>query len=1465
MIPILSYLMFLNRHVQTYTSQKIANYLSEQTKTPITIEGVNISPFKSIVLKGVYVEDYRKDTLIYIGSLKAKIDSFNLKKHKIYINKLTLNKAYVNLYADKDRNFNYNVFLDSLNSETKEKTESNNQKSWDISVANIDLENSQFAYRTANRKPQDFGMNYDDIYVTDLDLEARNIKLIGDSLDLQLQHLDCIEKSGFELKDFNAKTWITGQQWGLKDVKIVSAHSKLIAKHLYFNYETGKNYWQQFTKKMQLDFQFTSSRISFLDVAYFNRLLLGFRETGYLSGHVYGTVYDLKGRNIDIVYGENTILKGKFYMNGLPYLKDAYLEADFKELTTTISDIENIYIPGYQKEHFNLPENFDNLGLIHYNGKFNGFLNDFVFYGDFNTDLGKLETDLLFKPITGGNKLNFKGDLSATNFNLGGLIEQEKVGNISLNVSVNGFTESSSAQGTMKGNISKVDFNNYEYKNLSLDGFFSNSRFDGQISIEDPNIGFDFKGNIDFSTEIPTMKFSSHLHKAKLFPLHLNWKDPKAELSLSMVANFAGNAFDNANGIIEISDTQYANSLGEFILKKFTINSFSSPSFKRIILNSDISDAKVEGNYEVAKLISSITNIAYSYLPAYAPDKEFVNTDTTNQFKFSLELKETEPITKLLFPKIKLATNTSLNGKINAKEQEIEMHFRSPKLSFENKSFKELKIDLSTDNKELVLKGRTNELRFSDNFRIYNLSKKIIASDNKVQLSLLWNNWDAVTYSGFISAEGQVKKSVKSNNPVWDINLLPSTLIMADSIWNIPESHFVVDSTSYEIDNFRISRKNQYFGLDGKISNNPNDSINFQIENIRLKNLNDLTRKQNIGIDGTVRGYVELSDFYGNRLSNSNIILEDLALNNDTLGNFYLHSDWNKAAKELSFSSYTDYKSHKELEVIGSYFPEQNSLNMNIQIEEMRLNLLNPYFQETISNIQGKASGNLHIEGSPDNLISIGKLKLDNAALTVNELQTSYTCNDSIQITPNEFRFQNFKFYDENKNKATIFGVISHKQFSNFDLDLAVNTFTFNILDTKITDNDLFYGQAYVTGVTQLFGPVNDLDIQIIAKTDKNTKLYVPLNNSSDIEENDFITFVNTNYHSKNSIDEEYKIDLAGIRMNCDLEITPETDIQIIMDSKIGDVLKARGTGNLKLEIDTKGDFKIYGDYTIDKGSYLFTLQNIFSKKFNLSNGGNIKWAGDPYDATVNINAMYPVKTTLYDLLLNTPYVDNTKKIPVQCNMNLSQKLSNPNIKFSIDFPTLDQQTQSILEGLFIDEDEMTKQILSLLVLNRFYTPEHLRSTDPDFENKNSSYAVGVTTSELLSNQLSNWLSQISNDFDIGVSYRPGDNLTRDEVELALSTQIFDNKVTINGNVGTSNSQNRDNDIVGDFDVNIRLDKKGKLQLKAFTRSNEYLVYEDSRNTQGIGIFYKEEFNTLSGLVKKYIDFLSPNKEEKKD
>ncbi len=1463
MVLILAYLVFLSPRVQTYITQKIAYSISKQTHTPVSIEGVDFSPFKSIIIKGLYVEDYKQDTLIYVGELRSKLDSINFSQRKAYVGKLTLNKAYFSLYESTNRLQNIEVFIKSLSSKPVIKDTIDDGKPWNINVSNLDLVNSHFRFATIDAKKQAFGMNYDDIDVDKINLKARNIKIIGDSVDFDVKHMSCVEKSGFILTDFKTHCWITPTQWGMSKVTIASPKSRLSAKKMLFNYKSGLGYWSHFTKKMVLDFQINSSKINFEDLAYFNDRLYGFKEFGFLSGHIYGTVYDLKGRNINILYGNQTSFKGRFYMNGLPSISDSYLEADFKELTTSISDIENVYIPNFKGNHIQLPNQLDNLGLIHYQGKFNGFINDFVFYGNFQTDQGDIKTDILLKPNIVENNLSFTGDINTENFNLGHLLGQDKIGKVSMSVDLKGFTSAKSTQAVMKGNISKFNFFGYDYKNLSLDGYFADKHFDGKIALLDPNIGFDFTGKLNFSKETPEVNFQSNLKHAKLFPLHLNTTDKLAELNLSLDANFTGDKFDNANGNISINKIQYKNGRGQYNLNEIKIDSKTSSEIKEFDLKSDLANLNVKGNYQLDELVSSLSNLAYYYLPAYAPDSTYIKIDSTNKFEFDLLIKENSGLTNLLYPDIEIAPQSKLSGQINAREHALNLKLNIPALTYQSKLIEGIQVNLNTNHDKLILKGRSDKFAFSENYNIYNLSHQIEAQNNQINYELNWNNWGAKTYSGSLSVNGKASSKEIGSSPKWEIDILPSTLILADSTWQISQSHIEIDSTSYTVDQFKISQNEQFLSIDGKISSKADDVIQCQINNISLKNINTISNSKNLGVDGNTRGYFQLSDFYGDRLTNADLVLDNLTFNTDTIGDLHLKSDWDKENEKLSISSYAVHNNKREINIEGDYYPSSDSIYLNIDLDSMRMNVLRPYLEDNISNLKGRIGGYLKLEGSTKLPQLNGQLKFLNTSFIVNELQTQYSCNDSIAFNSQEIQFNHFKFYDSEKNEADIYGAIALNNFDDISIDLALSTDNLKLLDTKITDNELLYGQAYVTGLTRLFGSLEDIEIEIDAKMNKDTRIYIPLNKTGDIEKSNFITFINS-YQTAEIVKEKYDVDLSGIKLNCKLEITPETEIQVIFDSKVGDVLKANGSGNLKLGIDTKGDFNIYGNYTINKGSYLFTLQNVINKKFDLANGGSIKWDGNPYSATIDINAVYNVKTNLYDLLLNTPYIESKKKVQVQCNMNLSHKIDNPNIKFGIAFPTLDQQTQSVLEALLSTEDEMNKQILSLLVLNRFYTPEYLRSTDSEFQNKNSSYAVGVTTSELLSNQLSNWLSKISNKFDVGFSYRPGDNITRDEIEVALSTQIFDDKVTINGNLGTNSNKSQDNNLIGDFDVNVKLDSKGKLKMKAFTRSNEYLSGYTSRNTQGIGIFYKEDFNSISELFKKYMNLLRGKKKDKK-
>jgi hypothetical protein len=514
--------------------------------------------------------------------------------------------------------------------------------------------------------------------------------------------------------------------------------------------------------------------------------------------------------------------------------------------------------------------------------------------------------------------------------------------------------------------------------------------------------------------------------------------------------------------------------------------------------------------------------------------------------------------------------------------------------------------------------------------------------------------------------------------------------------------------------------------------------------------------------------------------------------------------------------------------------------------------------KDVLSDVRGIAGGEMTMKGTVNKPLLEGIIKIQKASFIVSYLQTRYNFTTDVTITPTAFMLKNADVYDSDGNKAVVNGLLSHNNFSDIKFESTINTNKFLFMNTAEKDNDLYYGKAYASGVVSFLGTPENINIEVNAKTEKNTKFYLPLSSSSDVTEQNFIRFTNS-INDTIKVDENRKVDLSGIQLTLNLQVTPDAEAQIIFDSKVGDVIRGRGTGNLKLEITPTSDFNMFGDYTIESGDYLFTLQNIINKKFEIEKGGTIRWNGDPYMAILDITAAYKLKASLYDLMLDSAY---KQRVPVECILNMRNNLMQPDFKFDIKLPEGDTKPNSVIASL--SNEEMNKQIISLLVLNRFVTPESFRGGSQLAETR-SGNAVGVNSSELLSNQLSHWLSQISKDFDIGVNYRPGDEITKDEVELALSTQILNDRVILNGNVGVGGTQtSSSNNFVGDFEVDVKINKSGKLMVKGFNRSNTDIINDTAPYTQGLGLFYREDFDSIDELLQRYWRGMFRRKEEER-
>jgi hypothetical protein len=381
---------------------------------------------------------------------------------------------------------------------------------------------------------------------------------------------------------------------------------------------------------------------------------------------------------------------------------------------------------------------------------------------------------------------------------------------------------------------------------------------------------------------------------------------------------------------------------------------------------------------------------------------------------------------------------------------------------------------------------------------------------------------------------------------------------------------------------------------------------------------------------------------------------------------------------------------------------------------------------------------------------------------------------------------------------------------------------------------------------------MDNVVMDINAKTEKGTVFNLPLSGTSDVSQKDFIVFESAAQKTQSPKQKKKKVESRGYELNFNLEVTPEAEARLLFDPKIGDVISGNGSANLRLEVSEAGDFNVYGDYNIDKGEYLFTLQTIINKKFIVQKGGVISFRGDPYNADIDLTAAYRVRTPLFQLVKNIDSTAAVKRpIDVDAMMMLTGKLMQPTVKFDILLPNADEQTRNLLKSQIVSEDDLNRQVFSLVVFRSFLSNQDIGSSASNIGN------VGTNVSELLTNQLNNMLSQLSKDINIGVNYAQGDITSSDQVNVNVSTAIFNDRVMIDGSFGnggtaTSTTISNTSNLVGEFNIEIKVTEDGNIRIKVFNRSNQYLlVTNDVPYTQGVGVFYRREFDDVKDLKRK--------------
>ena len=1428
------YILIQRPEVQTWIINKTIAQLSRKSNAKISIGKVDIVFFTNIILEDVLIANSENDTVLYSELVSAKINSLDIKKRKISIGEIDIENNKAHIIHDSLNQFNFSFIIDSLRKEKK----SANTEFWKISFNQFNLKNTDVLYQDPNLKVAN------ELFIHQLNASVSNFSNYKDSIRLNIDKIGLNVGENFRIESNASEFVATKREIAINNLNINSRKSvinQLNFKLSFAQPDSTGNAVPEF------DISIEPSVIDFNEFSEFFPSLKGMNQLVECSGEIYGNINDLKGKNVFVKTGANTSIKLDFYINGLNNPETMYLFLDLKNLETTFNDIATFNFPeSININKFEFPESFYNAGLLQFTGNFSGFLSDFVTFGTLKSSLGIINTDLSVAPQK-DKTFHYSGKISTSEFALGDFLAMQNIGNISFNAEVNGnyAINTEMLEGLFKGDISKIDAQGYEYRNIKLDGLYTEKMFDGMISMNDSNLQFTFLGDLNLSGELP--QFDFNLQMDKILPAKLNLIEsfPNSELGFTMKAKFTGNRLDNLRGAILVDDGYYKNRYGDFSLKGMQLISIPGEPSSELTFNSEYFDVEIKGIYNFQDIEFAFQKNIDQFLPAF--NFESQDSLAPNIFDFKINAKNLNPLAEVFLPKLKFEEPFFLYGRMDSEKADFSIEGSIPGMQYNKLWLKNIFIGNKIVGNHYASKFNLAEVDHTNGASIYDLSIDSEIADNLLKNEIVWRNEKGSTKYSLVKTQTKFTQNPNSIYPTLNIEFLPSEILLNKEAWQLETFNAIVDSSDIIVENFNLNNNDQSLIVNGKISKDSIDILKAEMRNIDIGKL--LTNK-NIerSFSGILNGNINISNVYNTPVIIADANIDNLEFKNQAVGSVVLSSYWNSINSSVNTFMEISNNNHKSLEANGYYIPQSGKIDYTVSADSLPVKLLETVIQSEFSDFSGTTSGTVKFGGDLSKFTMDGAMKATNGGLKVDYTQVKYFLDDSIYFKTDTILFDNITIRDEKNNIGKFNGTIVHDNFKNMKYNMTATSPGIMVLKTTYADNQIFYGDAYANCKLDIYGQGNSVSLNGYATSLPGTAVNINMEYESELEQYDFLQFINNSDEEEESFSFNNNSN-SDFNMELTVEATPDANVQLIYNSQIGDIIKAEGEGILLFNLNKDGDITLSGNYTVTKGDYLFTLQNVINKRFTIAPGGTIVWAGDPYNANIDLSAIYKLKASLNDLNNYTGGDNLYTRITVDCIIHLTEELTNPVIEFNIDFPDENEGVKNEYLQFFNTDEEKNRQVLSLIVLGKFYTPEYMRG---QYEAQNPNM-LGTTASELVSNQLSNWLSQISNNWDVGFNYRPGNSITNDELELALSTQIFNDRVILNGNIGNNVNpeSNNSSQIVGDFDIRVKLVPNGKVQFKAYNHSNNNLIYETAPYTQGVGLSFNEQYNTFGELLKK--------------
>ncbi len=1442
-LVVLVFVLLLFPVVQTWIAQQVGAKLSRDLGITVRIERVELRPFGPDRLHGVFIADLRGDTLIAADEIRIRGLRINTDAHRIGLRRLELHDARFRLdRAEGDQHSNLKNVLAKLASNDT----SAGGRAWAIRCAELDIRRMHFSFNDVNGKALPYGVDFRHVDVNTADIIGHNVRVAGDSVLIVLERISLRDRSGFALDELSGDAKVSPRGIRIAGMRLRTKGSDLRGE-LRFTSQTFGDF-DDFEKKVNMRVDLDSSHVQFSDVALFAPDLRGVDFRLGVRGHFRGTISELKGRDMDLRFGQRSHFAGNAELTGLPDAPNTFMVIDVKSFNTDPADLASLPVPPFiEQGHVRLPEEVQRLGAVSFAGNFTGFINSFTAYGNSRTEAGALRTDITYERDTITRIFQLKGSLATDGFDLGRVVGDATVGLVACDLQVKASgTSVATMKAELQGQVPQFNAGHFSIGGIALNGKLEKNLFNGTLHCDDPELKLDFDGLADLRGRWPKVDFTANVEH--LDPRALGLIGGHGYSAIAMRITAKGEfAPDSLKGSIRMEDVSYCEDSLDLDMGDIELHSERENGEPTLRLRSDAADVDVRGPFYPTKLPQAFKSVVYSVFPSLQSEVRY--TQEEQRFTFDARIKRAQPILDLVVPGLRLDSGTVASGSFDSRTFDLGLTAFIPSITYGHLSGDSVDVILDKTMDVLAFRFRSARQVVGGGAYISGIELTGKAYQDEVQLRTGWKGSNNGT-TGDLDIDALVLNAHSVS-----VDLRPSTLFFGRGSWkNDRTARLLVDSSSIHVDSLALYNEGQYVLLNGTISKDPLAALDFDFNDLRLENARPFY--EGPPLHGLLSGNGRLFRAYDHPYLLSYLCIDSLAVADQAIGDLRFGATWNNAENVIDLNGELRRDTLKMLGFSGKLAPgKEQELNVDLLLDRFDLRFIEPYLPKSISDIRGRVSGKIDVTGKLAAPRVHGIASMEQAGLRINYLNTAYSFTHTVKIEPDMFTLDAVDLVDQDGNIAHMGGTIIHHAFKDWNFDVFGHMDHLLVLNTGPAQNQLYYGKAYATGDLGISGFADNLEINVDAITERGTLLHFPLGASRDVGGIPFVRFV---HPGQNSDSAQAPIDLTGIRLDMKVGVTPDARFELIFDPTVGDIMSGSGRGDIAMTVTPSGEFSMKGGVELTEGDYLFTLRNLVNKKFSVDPGGRITWYGDPFDAQLDINAVYKLRTSLYDIMPPSDASEAYKKrVPVEVLMHLTDKLMNPDIAFEVRLPSVDEGTRTQVNTILSDRDRMNKQVFGLLVLNKFIPDASLPSQGTGTFEANAGTTAATTLSEFASSQVSNALGKLTNAVDLGVNYRPGSTITSDEWELALGTALFNDRVQVSTNVGVTTGTTtaaRGSQLLGDFSAEYLITHDGKLRLKAFSQSNDRNLNQlnQALTTQGVGLAYREEFNTWGEFWKKF-------------